>query len=476
MKRSDFFGIKKFTKQKYVSVVDLRAPPQNPKRLFFGMFALVLAAGGVFMVGRTLINAETTTLFPETCLGTWKNPENAEGKPETFGSDPEIVSDETNAAVYEGGTHSILCGGFMHNEIETAGEISGVRLTLVMRVEHGGPENHPPAVEENPSSTTPAVPFSLKTSRMRQGDLGSWFVPLARAEETSTAAGSDPKMPPPEESGEAADNRFNEEQPEKKSPEPPPEPGTLEPPAQDEGVGTTTIPAPAGDEQRSLGVKYSFDGKTWSEAGTIGATHTGNFTAVLPVDTWEKLRALQITVEGTSSFSVSPVPKAYLDGMVVEVAYHAPFLSGANKESMIAMRSALTPSSGESGMAELARVRAWNMPTTDDEWAEDVKRENFDIKRADELMRLRESLFAKLEEVRKEHDRVTRFPDTVRYELDRSGASAREIEEELQRQIDYWSWKKEKIEQSLMRIEKELQLRAAGKVDREEGIRKANPN
>lgn len=116
----------------------------------------------------------------------------------------------------------------------------------------------------------------------------------------------------------------------------------------------------------------------------------------------------------------------------------------------------------------------WVRPNTDAKWAEDVKRENFDIKSTPVLEVMIESHSAKLERQLKE-DKVLACPECVRYELrkqfEASGMTGTELDTEVenqyQTQLKNYNFEIEKLKQSLERMEKEIDLRSRGKVNRQ---------
>ena len=136
-------------------------------------------------------------------------------------------------------------------------------------------------------------------------------------------------------------------------------------------------------------------------------------------------------------------------------------------------------------MQELVKLNSWVKPTTDKEWAEDVKAESFDVKFDYQLAQMKESLIAKLPHAEKELNRHTRFPDYIKSEIEEGFAKAPQMEDafkkdglcegrtlkqwvddEFQQKYEYSQWKLGKFNQSIERITKEQELRVVKKVER----------
>lgn len=107
-----------------------------------------------------------------------------------------------------------------------------------------------------------------------------------------------------------------------------------------------------------------------------------------------------------------------------------------------------------------------NKPSTDKDWAEDVKEESLHLKFDYQLAEMEAAHTAKIPEVEEEIYKLEKYPGAVKYELElhlKERISEEEleaaIEEEFQSQHTYCKWKKAKLEQSVERIKKERELR-----------------
>ena len=116
---------------------------------------------------------------------------------------------------------------------------------------------------------------------------------------------------------------------------------------------------------------------------------------------------------------------------------------------------------------ENPQVVDWVKPTTDAEWAEDVKEESLHLKYDEQLAAMLFSHKEKL--VALEEDKKVEFecPECVRWELatENPDWTQREIDARYQRELNSSIWEVEKLKQSIERIEKEIALRKSGFVE-----------
>ena len=112
---------------------------------------------------------------------------------------------------------------------------------------------------------------------------------------------------------------------------------------------------------------------------------------------------------------------------------------------------------------------SWIKPTTDAEWAEDVKAENFDIKSTEVLQEMREAHASKLQRVIDGNKKLVECPECARYDV-RQNLSQQEgienldvsVENEYQNQLSQYQWDIEKLIQSVERMDNEIRLRVKG--------------
>ena len=115
----------------------------------------------------------------------------------------------------------------------------------------------------------------------------------------------------------------------------------------------------------------------------------------------------------------------------------------------------------------------WTKPTTDAQWAEDVKAENFDIKSTGVLQTMRDTHAAKLQRIIKNNKKIVECPDCIRYDI-RANLQSRidggevienlevSVENEYQNQLASYQGDIEKLTQSVERMDNELRLREKG--------------
>jgi len=113
----------------------------------------------------------------------------------------------------------------------------------------------------------------------------------------------------------------------------------------------------------------------------------------------------------------------------------------------------------------------WDKPDTDLEWAEDVKKENFDIKSTGKLEEMITAHTEKLAREEQAYAKHTRCPECIREdyrEILESSMTGDELETEIEKQtnedINNRLWSIDKLKQSLERMHKEVELRDKGVV------------
>lgn len=138
-------------------------------------------------------------------------------------------------------------------------------------------------------------------------------------------------------------------------------------------------------------------------------------------------------------------------------------------------------------LEKLDSIIDWELkkPKKDSDWAEDVKKENLDVKFDHQLDEMLETHADKLNKTEEDLDVFTNWPDVKRYELTQrftqmfkdaavDGVEPVAIEnktlqewvdEEFESQHNYYLWKVAKLNQSVDRIAKEIELRATGKLE-----------
>lgn len=371
------------------NLVNLR-PKFRARHPLLWAVIVVIAVGGVALgIKKIFTRAEVNDFYPSTCLGTWQNPANAEGKPETLAAASSSPSG-ANSAVYTASDTQIYCGGFVPRGFAQQGTITSIGLTLAWRVGDGSESTSDSAatsaavsidqastsatiatttVATTTTEATPIVPiatpttatstiatstdtvasttaasstqssftpfrwFSLFTNTAFADDSSS--VTLATTTVTTANGASDTvQLAPPLTAALAPVTSSATSS------------ITASGAASSSGAAATTtivIPSPSPPpappapkpDQNFLDVSYSTDGQMWIELQKVNAQNWPNFTTAIPVTNWADLANLQIRVQGIPT-TVNPIPPVYLDGMFVEVNYSVPppvFSAGQNGTS-----------------------------------------------------------------------------------------------------------------------------------------------
>lgn len=199
------------------NVLNLRPSLKAKQPWLIGGIAVLILIVGFFGVQRLFTRAEVQDFFPSTCLGTWRTPSNAEGKPETIEQPGESFSAGISAMNNGSGTQ-IFCGAFLPSDFATSGVITNVGLTLVWQVGDQpmmGSATPPPIAPESsttptsttatssdasttPSSTneivsstpaTPPTPAPKPPKKIGKSDTGENTAPVAQST-TATSSGS----------------------------------------------------------------------------------------------------------------------------------------------------------------------------------------------------------------------------------------------------------------------------------------------
>ena len=118
----------------------------------------------------------------------------------------------------------------------------------------------------------------------------------------------------------------------------------------------------------------------------------------------------------------------------------------------------------------------WEKPVTDEQWAEDVKKEQLNSRFDFQLQEMKESHEAKLLELKTLYDKAVLYPDAIRWELIEAGMPESELDKQVAEKIASTKWEYEKLQQTIERINKEIELRKKGAVDRKTDISKIQPS
>ena len=118
----------------------------------------------------------------------------------------------------------------------------------------------------------------------------------------------------------------------------------------------------------------------------------------------------------------------------------------------------------------------WVRPTSDAEWAEDVKQEQLNYRFDFQLEEMRANLAEKIVKHKDDLDRLIECPDCFKYPLQKEGLKTPEINQRYDEQVAQARGEYERVGRSLERIENEQRLRTEGKVERTQDIIKIHPS
>ena len=110
------------------------------------------------------------------------------------------------------------------------------------------------------------------------------------------------------------------------------------------------------------------------------------------------------------------------------------------------------------------QVIQWDKPTTDEGWAEDVKVESFHIKSTGVLQEMRDTHAEKLLRVQAGKKEVFECRECIdfKYKEANPTATQAEIDANYADELAKANWEVEKLQQSVERMDKELELRDKG--------------
>ena len=120
---------------------------------------------------------------------------------------------------------------------------------------------------------------------------------------------------------------------------------------------------------------------------------------------------------------------------------------------------------------------SWDKPKNDTEWKEDVKAEQLNYRLDFQLEEMKVGLEEKIIRVQKPlYDKATLYPDAIKWEYVQQGLTEPELTKQVNERIAQYIYEYEKVAQSIERINKEIELRKDGKVDRTDDILIAKPS
>ena len=300
---------------------------------------------------------EVIFFYPQNCLGSFINPEKAQGEPEV--DNPDLIN-ESNSAVYLGGFKEIYCGNFQGPIKE--GEIQNITLqfNMVLTDERRElpvtqPISSEPLIEKifppkeieiiNTSSTSTinySPPYYKKLSQIIIGRGRK----IVFAQEVQTAADAiqtstdqtqtntnntqtvtndiqtTTNITQTSTSIENVNNSsqgFASDTPTATSDEI--QPSTMSSTTSTETTTSNpeTLTTSAPQIFNYFDIFYTLDGETWQYLGSITNHNWQNITFSIPVNDWLTISKIQIKIQ--SNPSLDNIPYLYLESMSLEVDF-----------------------------------------------------------------------------------------------------------------------------------------------------------
>lgn len=335
-------------------VVDLRKNKFLPykKAAFIGCSVLV-GLIIIILANKVFTHAEIADFSPQTCLGSWENPEKAQGESESI-KNSEIALTEDNSAVLKNKTDQIFCGQFLPDNFSGQGNVVSAGLTLVWRAENlveaetlfnesleviesnenKVDEKIEPVSEDSEKSALWRIPL-VSHALAEESEPSSDTPVITQKEEPSSIAPQNPEVPEEKPGEKPESNELDQSSDPVVIPSiiAPLEPVELK---EDQGDQSATsiepvienqIPLPEyippAPDNNFLEVRYSLDGSNWLSVGKVNPLNFQNLTLPLPKLSWAELSKIQISLIGIDT-TLEKLPKVYLDGMFIEVNYEIP--------------------------------------------------------------------------------------------------------------------------------------------------------
>ncbi len=284
-----------------------------------------------------LVKADSSFFYPQSCLGGWTNPHNAEGKPQVVDGNKEILNKDNSAILPENTASDIYCGKF-EGEIPNGNfakkiiltfswDIAGVDNTLSEPLIENSSSTESSYSTSSISSLIPNSPpdllsptsspdsSSASDTSTTSDETHPQVVPVITAPETSVTEPSVETAPPEENAPESFLQNSRTSIFAKVFKE------SVSNLLASKAYAEESIPQEkTGNE--FLEVFYTIDGKNWNSLGTVDPEHLRYSVFEIPLATdtkWSDMSDLQINIKSLSS--IDGTPSVYLDGMSLQVTY-----------------------------------------------------------------------------------------------------------------------------------------------------------
>ena len=354
---------------------------RNIKVAIFYSILVIIVVGIFFVFRAVLVKAEIATFYPDSCLGGWKNPHHAEGKPDVSNDNTNIL-DTNNSAILSANTISdIFCGNFK-GDIPKDSYAKKIIVTFSWDVARDDSSQSPQNIsgesfasssgeilDAQPqtdftltasSSLPTSVPSPTESTSPSEGPAvvpivpDAPVIPAAPTDTTDTAPASPAPTTdnPPQamiplgplssinskhvsfldlfipkafaaEDATATDTDISISASTSQFISIPADSSTTPtPPTSSSTSSSDTVTAHPQSGNQFLEVLYTIDGTHWKSLGTVDAEHVrySVFEIPLPQNTkWSDMSNIQIDVKSLPSIDYTP--SVYLDGMSLQVTY-----------------------------------------------------------------------------------------------------------------------------------------------------------
>lgn len=318
---------------------------------YYILATILVLVGAIYFILRKEAKSELIYFSPQSCLGSFINPEKAQGEPEV--SNPDLIN-ESNSAVYLGGFKEIYCGDFQGPVKD--GEIQKITLKFNMVLTNERretpivePTSSQPLIEkifppktieivntstENTQTNTSTETTTTSTIEIPQ----SFFYKLVFAQETQTSAGntqtttdntqtntnntqttvdntqtnaSNIQTNTSTSSYSSSDNTsdVNSSSPQVST--------TSSSTGTQETTSTPITETSIEPTFNYFDVFYTLDGVNWQYLGSITNQNWQNISFSIPVNDWLTVSKIQIKLQ--SNPTLENIPYLYLESMNLEV-------------------------------------------------------------------------------------------------------------------------------------------------------------
>jgi hypothetical protein len=306
----------------------------------------------IFAIASLALTASGTSFdyYPQTCVGSWMNPENAQGQPTLQRSIASLKQfSANNSAVFYGGTHSIICQSFDGESIPEETTLSSLQVTLSLAIKHpvapvatdpvpedtlaDAPDESLPEGASNESEFTIVdEPIPEEPAEDAPVDESAPESPVEEIVPSEETPADEPVVEEPVIESAPAEEPAPEPEPVTESePEPTPEPSPEPEPAPEPSPEPSAFRIPfvnrANAQEQSdvlATVQYSLDGSDWRFLGNVTAdSDWKNLAFDIPVGeggvaSVADLPNLRIRIDA-GFFSVDSPIEIYFDGVEVEI-------------------------------------------------------------------------------------------------------------------------------------------------------------